>query len=409
MLMKTSLPTLAFTGFAILFLSACDGNSPSRGPDVVVEGDSIALGVPAQLLAVRAIDRTQLRAEVSFNGNPVEGEIEGDTWTGAFNIPPDPPFSIQITWIENFMGDLALATLTTAPQTVNRNGTISIDQNDYSTEVLDADSDGFSNLVERNAGSDPRNPNEVPNSSADNQRDPGMLINANQGDNENLAVDLRIARIEANQAPAIDGLYDDIWNSAFFVDNNGDTLRIDNLMVDQGADRADNDTEFQWFALHDDTNLYLFVLGEESGMQTHFRDSVRAFHDDNLNLHFDGNNSKGAGYDGVDDMHILIPLIDSGDSLARTERGPNSIPIPSDLEFANCLCVLDQSTWEIRIPLASLNIERNRPFGIEIQIDEDNDGGSRDAKYGWAHPSRIDEDTDLTWRIPSVMGTGILE
>ena len=67
-----------------------------------------------------------------------------------------------------------------------------------------------------------------------------------------------------------------------------------------------------------------------------------------------------------------------------------------------------KDSYELRIKLSELNIELEKPFGIEIQINDDDDGGTRDEKWGWHHPEGSDDANDYSWQNPSVVGQAIL-
>lgn len=87
---------------------------------------------------------------------------------------------------------------------------------------------------------------------------------------------------------------------------------VDNVppgRVDEGSVAG----EYQWAAMHDDTYLYLMVFGEQVGAEL-LSDSGFFYDDDNLNIFIDGDNSKSSSYDGVNDYHILIPLLESDGS-----------------------------------------------------------------------------------------------
>jgi hypothetical protein len=252
------------------------------------------------------------------------------------------------------------------------------------TDQADADGDGLGNVC-----------------------DPTNDTVANDTNSNGLNVE--ILPISANQAPTIDGNYDTIWDSAQFFDNSGNRLSIDNLMVNTGKDssRSDGSTEFKWAAMHDGTNLYLFVFGENTATATLQNDSAndQLHADDSVELFFDGNNSKLDHYDNVDDTHFLIALLDrDGNASGRIETGFEiDSDITSSVTFFNCLCP-QAHTWEIRIPISALNITVGEPFGIDVQLNDDIDGGDRDTKWGWSHPSG----SDTGYFDPSTFGTGKL-
>jgi len=289
-----------------------------------------------------------------------------------------------------------LASFETAINSINSNESIVITNDDYSID-FDDDFDTVSNLAERRTSSDPY-------------------------DSRSPDVDFALARLPAispAEAPIIDGSYEGIWNSAAYVDVNRQNLSIDNLMIDMGATFADGEPDYRWGGMHDGEYLYLVAFGEGGGVQTPFADSDRLFNDDTLNIFWDADNSANREYDGVNDFQLLIPLLESGndrvpnDSANENSRfatGSNSSFFPEDaIDFATCVCRRENNFWEVRIRLADAAIVVGQTFGFELQLDDDRDGGDRDVKWGWQHPSRINEDRDFTWFDPSFMGTAVLE
>lgn len=383
-------------GMAVLALmiSACSDSSNDRTDSPGMTGSAISsftVQQPDQFIGVRALDLDALYANVTINGQDKRYD-QGTRIITTFPVTFGEMLDVQVQWFETYQNEALLLASWTLSQQVTEDISITVDSADYTStgNAFDDDSDRYSNLQERRSESDPRNPDDTP-------------INR---------PDARIRWVNPAEAPVIDGLYDSIWDRANFSDVDGEQLFIDNLMINQGALRPDGDTEFRWFALHDDTNLYVFVLGENVETGTPIRDSTSVWQDDNLNLFFDGNRSRGPSYDGVDDRHILVPLLTSRENPDSNSTvfvvGENSAPVAS-LEFATCLCSAGQHTWEIKIPFADFNIRKNVPFGFDVQIDEDNDGGARDARWGWFHPSRTTEDVDNTWTTPSFMGTVVVE
>ncbi len=376
------------TGIVAAALSAgcseteLEAQTPAQSP-------ALDISMPSNLIATRNVNRDVVFVEVRVNNELIvqQGNRE---FNQDFVFENGETVTLQVTWFETQTNgaDLALSSHSST-HIITSNTTLAVSSSDYSAADFDEDTDGFNNLSEREASSDPFDPDSTPTST-----------------------NVRIGWINPNSVPVIDGLYEDAWDNAQFDDFSGETLSIDNLMIDQGADRPDGGTEFRWFSMHDDTFLYLFVVGENVDRATTFRDSTNIVQDDNLNIYLDGDNSKGSSYDGIDDRHILIPLLTSPDDLSSNSTvfvvGANSTDLPA-FEFATCDCTSGQKTWEVKIPMAEYGIVKNRPFGIDMQLDDDNDGGARDAKWGWFHPSRDDQDVDFTWQDPSFMATAIVE
>ncbi|MFK7993366.1 MAG: sugar-binding protein [Granulosicoccus sp.] len=381
----------------VFMVTACSETS-QLAVDGLEGSDSVSgkflLSVPASIATARAVNLDALFARVLVNGE--EQAVPPGSNTVTFSAENGGTLNISVTWFEtqdDRADDLMLASWATS-ETVNGNLAISVDTDDYISdgEAFDADNDEFSNLAERKKDSDPYNPDETPDN----------------------VPDVRLRWVNPAEAPAIDGLYDAIWSDrAKFNDVSGERLSIDNLMINQGALQANGAAQFRWFAMHDDNNLYVYVIGKNDEITTPIRDSSDPWQDDTVNLFIDGNNSKGDSYDGFDDRHLYVPLLTSPDNLSSNStlfvNSEFSAPEP-EFEFATCLCTGNgEITWEFRLPFSEFNITKNVPFGFDIQIDVDNDGGARDARWGWFHPARTSEDVDNTRMMPSFMGTVIVE
>ena len=84
-------------------------------------------------------------------------------------------------------------------------------------------------------------------------------------------------------------------------------------------------------------------------------------------------------------------------------KGSNSAPVPAGAQ-ARLVAGGAGYVMEIVIPMSQLGITvaNGRQFGLEMQINDDDDGGDRDTKLAWWST------TDDTWRYPSLFGTAVL-
>lgn len=244
---------------------------------------------------------------------------------------------------------------------------------------------------------------------------------------------VRIPRTDTLNAPKIDGQTLDYlpgtqllageWRFAAQFDSDGQTLGVNQFMF--GEPDSDRQPVHHWAAMHDGVYLYLLVISDDAGI--HFQDtneSRKPWKDDSIELFIDGNHSLLNEYDGVDDFHMTVNLLSSPDVLNSSfvdnpliTQSDASAILPSDLLFSTGpqQGPLSDDTsrgrkdfYEFRIKLSELNIVVDAPFGIEIQINDDDNGGTRDAKWGWNHPPGNDPANDLTWQNPSTMGTAVL-
>ncbi|MBX2881402.1 MAG: CBM9 family sugar-binding protein [Granulosicoccus sp.] len=453
-------------------LAGCSGDSPNTV--ILAEGPELDVQAPS-FLTEGFLDTSNLRpivqisnggGLVSMNPNP-----DGSSWSGTINLPPSNAYRMTVTWVENYNGgELFLASLS-ADLTVNSDGTAQQSNiTAYDSEQFDDDQDNISNLQERRQGSDPYTPatgtaaadgavanpgNPPPTQTTtpaetDPQMTPGAATDPatetdtvpedpaggdDQPNGDEVAADVIVPRVNASDAPIIDGLGVTLntneqlggeWAAAVQVDNSGETLFIDSLMIDKNTDESDGSPFRRWAAMHDGTYLYVLVIVEDDGDRV--RDSgSNIFNDDSLELFIDGDNDKETSYDD-DDFHRHFPMVQITDDNAATSTGddaagPNSTGARLILDYAsgpgNGPQGLQnpqraQDVYELRIELDSADIDLDEAFGFELQINDDDiadndDGDERDAKWGWKHPSRGNQDVDFTWMNPSYMGTLKLE
>lgn len=241
-----------------------------------------------------------------------------------------------------------------------------------------------------------------------------------------------VPRITAGAGPAIDG--EDVvvdsagklageWSGAVEVDNSGSTLWIKNLMIDDGADSDDGAELRRWAAMHDGETLYILVLSDDLNRRE--SDSIQPWDDDSIEIFIDGDNSKLTAYGDADDFHIILPLQPSNTNASnneitgRWEFGPMSSQEELDFEFSTGLgngpdgaidARFEVDVYEVAIPLDDANITLGLPFGLELQLNDDDDGGLRDSKWGWFHlPFTETDNPDESYTNPSIMGTVVLE
>jgi len=410
------------------------------------------------VLTIDALPEIQTKAQPKHN-NPTRNKIEPSAWqltvtigssnvtmtptsdhaqwrSGAITIDEANPV-INVLWRYN---DLLVADFTgTLPLT----GRMVLNAQDYRTtgDGLDADNDGLSNFIELMNDFDPID-NQVPLSTT---------------------TGASIPYIDPADAPTIDGTFEAIWGGGSSVDWLGNSLKIDNLIQDNNAVVPDGQSGFEWTALHDGEYLYLMISGESSDNATLNADSTILWRDDSLGLFIDGDNSKLDSYDGINDynwsiahLNIVKPaapyaarpaIVDEFGDVVTDQNGnvailvggertfvtpqelvansnmvansPNRIvanefsaPNQVELKFATCLCTLGRHVWELKVKLADVRIKVGRAFGLELQLDDDADGGDIEGRYGWAHPSIFtfenSADSNNTWKNPSYAGTAIL-
>lgn len=397
---------------AMLALSACSESVSTV--DVAADGSSALTMAPPSFLNTRAVVVENLELVVTINRERVEMIRSGDVWTGQTSVQIGSDVALEVQWSELFGSrNLPLALARETVSDVNNSFLFEVIDSSYVIDGsdFDADSDSINNITERRQDTDPYDANS-----------PGTV--------DDVPADANLPATTISNA--IDGLYNTAyWNNATFTAPGGEDLLINSLIVDVAGNAIDGNTDYQWGGAHDEEYLTLFVFGKRinsaAGVEASRDSGELAFNDDVLEIFLDGDLSSGNGYDTVDDLQILIPLLrGSGGTLMANKSdefnseiylGGNvsdAVKLAFDetdvaiVEYAVCLCEGFRTTWEIRINMAAANIPLGKTFGFDLQINQDDDGGARDTKWSWAADSLLevgeDVNPDRTWRSPRYMG-----
>jgi len=202
----------------------------------------------------------------------------------------------------------------------------------------------------------------------------------------------------------IDGDSEANWRNAAIagtINNVVSRNDIDNLMLSPVPGYLDGAGYSTWSAMHDGTNLYVRVRVSSDFDNNPFLDSPgQPWFDDSVEIFIDGNNSKGSEYDGIDDFQAIL--------LAHPSTDWQPIISPSSAPGLGIFYRTSDSSfrlfYEIAINLESAGIVPGKPFGFDVHINEDDNGGDRDAKWGWFEQSGFDR----SYLRPDVFGTLIL-
>lgn len=384
------------TVLMVTFIVACSENPDGGSPSGLNGGTTEQIEVPRRILEARNVDLDDIRLEATVygaNSGTVEMDTErnGSTWIATVELEKSDSYTYSLTWYHSGFGvPLARTSETTASTS------LTFSSSDYNYD-LDYDGDGASNLIEIQVGT---NPTAFDSQDACNWP----------------SCDVIIPRV--SEAPVIDGLDNDsIWGRAVERDLNGDFLYIHNLLVDNKS-HTDQAPVHRWKAMHDGEYLYLWVEYTDTYL-VYDSPLLDPWQDDSIDVLFDGNNSKNTPYD-YDDYHIIIPFDDGNNEELAGESGffdygNNSNALGStgwpEISWATRYGVktasndLDLATFEMRFELDNIGLAVGRVFGFEVQHNDDDDGGDRDAKWGWHHPSGSDRGN----RDTSVFGTAVLE
>ena len=323
------------------------------------------------------------------------------SWRGTIDLVPGRTYTLYVVWIET-IGERELRLVASG---------------DYDLG-FDLDGDGTTNLAECEAGTDPfAGPSAdagppVRDSAIPSDDGPGAG-DGQGGDAEfpasaEITAEVLVWRVAVEDTPLVDGLgvvrgrdgrYAGEWGAATQLDAAGDPLVIGNLMVDGGTDETDGAPRRRWAAVHDGRYLYVLVTVDNDGAR--FRDSDSLWNDDSLEVYIDGDGSASPLRD-EDDVQRTLPLVAPGTDAVGVDDGIvpgfflSQVPVRIDFRTGPGLEPAGEpgsrsarGVYELRVELASTNIVPGRPFGFELQVNDDDDG--------------------LTFVDPSYMGTAVLE
>ena len=166
--------------------------------------------------------------------------------------------------------------------------------------------------------------------------------------------------------------------------------------VIQGTIENPRDLTARWRANWDDENLYIWVGIID---ETHVSDSKKIWADDSIEIYIDADASRGESYDEFNDYHLSFrlgdPKIDIG---GKTPK--------EDIQAIKYSMRQNPSGYQldVTIPWTTLRIipKSEHVMGFDIQVNDDDNGNSRDAKISWS------ANTDTAWKDPRVFGELIL-
>ncbi len=188
-------------------------------------------------------------------------------------------------------------------------------------------------------------------------------------------------------APIIDAELDDVWQNV-----GEESLLITEIINATSAVPEDlNDLSATFQVMHDDDNFYIYVVIQDSVIDYEFSNH----NGDGVEIFFDGDNSKGSSYDGVNDNQIRITVDDV--ELANID---SSLPVDGSA-FKVILTDLGYNI-EASFPLEKLQIVPENTFGFEVQLNDNDGGGGRETMIRWF------SNDNNSWQDASLFGEAVL-
>jgi hypothetical protein len=192
--------------------------------------------------------------------------------------------------------------------------------------------------------------------------------------------------------PVIDGVVDDVWSYS--------TEQSINITVAGSAPSSPADCSGTWRGLWNWEYMYVLVvvndetLNNDSGAGTKWED-------DSVEFYIDGDNSKAASPDENDHQYTFRWNNATVEAPSAIHNGEPSL---AGVEYV--MATTDNGyIFEVRIPWTSIMAGPTAAgpvVGIEVWINDDDDGGGRDSQLSWYGTSGDG------WNTPSMWATGLL-
>lgn len=162
----------------------------------------------------------------------------------------------------------------------------------------------------------------------------------------------------------------------------------------RGSPASPADLTASWRALHDEAFLYLVVEVTDDRVKTDDRAGT-PWEDDAVELFLDGDGSDGPAYDGVDDVHLVLRPADRVAHL-----GLRSAPVQTAEVGVVTTSTARGYVLEAYVPWSAVHTtwSRGKTFRMDVHVNDDDDGGSRDAKVTWWSSD------DEAWQLPERFG-----
>jgi hypothetical protein len=187
-------------------------------------------------------------------------------------------------------------------------------------------------------------------------------------------------------APNVDGTMDADWEA---VPEVAMTSVVDRVFPDSG--RGDFSSCFR-AAYDDDGDFCFFGTVVDDSIYTA---GANSYEQDCFEIYFDGDNSKGSSYDGVDDVQWRYVYGLTNDSAGWKDPGEVAWAV-TDTGYNMELVISAAELADTNITLAT-----GDTIGFEVQV-ADNDGNGRECMTKWWSES------NNSWQQPVLFGTAIL-
>ena len=191
--------------------------------------------------------------------------------------------------------------------------------------------------------------------------------------NNNKRTDAQTTNITTNNAPHNAVTHRVRGRGRFW--SNKSSIRLANII--DGKIKNGKDLSAVWQSKWDEEFLYVRI---DTVDDKFIRDSEMPWSDDSIEIFVDADGSRGSKYDGKNDFHFIYRWKDKGVSLSRNSPQKRNLKIQQTMTLNN-----NGYSLETAIPWKTLGVTpiAGKTIGIDIQINDDDNGNDRDGKLAW--------------------------
>ena len=175
---------------------------------------------------------------------------------------------------------------------------------------------------------------------------------------------------------------------------NNAAMRLSNVVG--GNIGSGGDLSATWQTHWDDNFLYVRVDAIDDKF---IRDSLRPWSDDSIELYIDADGSRSHKFDGRNDFHMIYRWKDSSVNFSKSSPNRRKTGVKQTMTRTD-----RGYSLETAIPWKTLGVKpiAGQVIGIDVQINDDDNGKERDGKLAW-HAK-----TDNSWANPQNFGRLVL-
>jgi len=328
-------------------VAACDSGT---GTTQISTGSVTEISLPETLRTAFALDPSELQLQVTVNDQATVLQPDADSiWRGVVDVPMNQSLRVAVEWGTDYgtSGYVKLAEQQRFVFVGADEASVLFDDT-YDT-AFDHDRDTLNNLSEIQQSRSPVDRLDVTINTDGTFATGGISFPSSGQCGQQIPIAVRTTI-------GADSDHEGWWCATVeqeLLDADGNPQQIENLKIVVSVE-----------------DLQLYTDNSTADNLSH--------HDDSIEIFIDGDGNRSGSYDGINDFQFRF-----------TQRGPYSpANMSGSIEYRT-----GGYTLTAVIPLQEVGIQNGFPFGLNVSVNDDDDGGNRDTKYDWI----ADEEEDISW------------